>query len=279
MRALFLSPGTAARQLQIFPAVAALAEQLKAQVQVCCSPQVGGWWSLLPAVEKVIPFPFSSASLADWTNLLGSVREPDFQVVINLARGTQLDLMLSMSHIPRRVALAGFSATDIVTLDPGWPAQAMEAFLRPIGVKLDADGFRLALPPADLEAAARLLPSGSGPLLLLARSGAADDWPATQWSELPARIRTRLPDLRVMETSASAQAGRPRQLAAGLAGADVVLASDPVSVELALLFGLPLVALGPSSPLPDRQGVRGVGSPGGMSAVGSEAVLAALGFS
>lgn len=279
MRALFLSPGTAARQLQIFAAVAALADQLKAQVQVCCSPQVAGWWSLHPAVEKVIPFPFDSASLADWTNLLGSVREPDFQVVINLAGGTQLDLMLSMSHIPRRVALAGFSATDIVALDPGWPAQAMEAFLRPIGVKLDADGFRLALPPADLEAAGRMFPAGKGPLLLLARSGAADDWPASHWNELPARIRSRLPDLRVLETSPSAQAGRPRQLAARLAGVDVVLASDPVSIELALLLGLPLVALGVTFPLPDRQGVKGVGSPGGLSAVSSDAVLAALGFS
>jgi ADP-heptose:LPS heptosyltransferase len=279
MRALFLSPGTAARQLQVFPAVAALAEQLKAQVQVCCLPQLAAWWSLHPAVEKTIPFPFASATLADWTNLLGSVREPDFQVVINLARGTQVDLMLAMSHIPRRVALGGFSATDTVSLDPGWPPQAMEAFLRPIGVKLDANGFRLALPQADLEAAGRMLPSGNGPLLLLARSGAADDWPASHWNELPARIRMRLSDLRVLETGGENQAGAPPQQAARLACADVVLASDPVSIELALLLGLPLVAIGAPFPLPDRQGVKSVGGPGGLSAVSSEAVLAALGFS
>lgn len=278
MRALFLIPGTAARQLQLFPAVAAVAEQLQAQVQVVCPPAVAGWWALHPAVEKTLAFPFESANLAEWANLLGSVREPDFQLVVNLASGRQVDLMLSMSHIPTRVAAGGFSATETVQPGGGWPAQAMETFLRPIGVSLQADGFRLPVPQADLDAASEALPSGTGPLLLLARSGASGDWPASQWDELPGRIRSRLPDLRVAHTTGSAPAGSPRQQAAQVACADVVLASDPVATELALLLGLPLVALGPASPLPQRQGVQGVGSAGQLGALGTDAVLAALGF-
>ncbi|MEB3306679.1 MAG: lipopolysaccharide heptosyltransferase family protein [Cyanobacteriota bacterium] len=279
MRALFLSPGTAARQLQLFPAVAALTEQLGAQVQICCPPSSAGVWQLHATVEKTIPFPFGAATLADWTNLLGTVREPDFQVVINLARSTQLDLMLSMSHIPRRVALGGFSATDTVVLPPGWPAQAMEVLLRPIGVTLDADTYRLSLPAAELENAARSLPEGSGPLLALQPSAAADDWPASRWSELPARIRSRLPDLRVLETRGPFNPGSLRQQVARLACADVVLTSDPLMVELALLLGLPLVALGPSTALPERPGVQGVGRSGSLAGIGCDAVLAALGFS
>ena len=278
MRALFLIPGTAARQLQLFPAVAAVAEQLQAQVQVVCPAGVAGWWALHPAVEKTIPFAFEGANLAEWANLLGSVREPDFQLVVNLASGRQVDLLLSMSHIPTRVASGGFSATETVTPGAGWPAQAMEAFLRPIGVRLDADAFRLPLPQADLDAAVQSLPAGQGPLLLLAQSGAAGDWPAAQWSALPGEIRSRLPDLRVVETGGSLPVGSPRQQAARLACADVVLASDPVSVELALLLGLPLVALGTPTPLPERQGVQAVGSPGALAGVSSNDVLSALGF-
>jgi len=278
MRALFLIPGTAARQLQLFPAVAAVGEQLKAQVQVVCPPDVAAWWSLHPAVEKTIPFPFESANLAEWANLLGSVREPDFQLVVNLASGRQVDLMLSMSHIPTRVAASGFSATETVTPGGGWPGQAMEAYLRPIGVNLDAGAFRLPVPQADLDAAAQGIPAGSGPLLLLARSGAPGDWPASQWSELPGRIRSRLADLRVVETGGATPAGSPRQQAARLACTDVVLASDPVSIELALLLGLPLVALGAPSPLPERQGVQGVGNPGQLAALSTDQVLGALGF-
>jgi len=279
MRALFLIPGTAARQLASFPAVAAVAEQLKAQIHVVCPPDVVGWWRLHPAVETTLPFPFAAASLADWTNLLGAVREPDFQLVVNLASGLQVDLMLSMSHIPTRVASRGFSATERVTTSgDGWPAQALEAFLRPLGVSLDAGAFRLPVPPADLAAAAEALPSGQGPLLLLARSGEAGDWPAARWAELPARIRARLPDLRVVETISAAAAGSPREQVARLACTDVVLASDPVSIELALLLGLPLVALAAAESLPQREGVRCVGGPAGLGGITTGAVLSALGF-
>ena len=186
--------------------------------------------------------------------------------------------MLSMSHIPTRVAGGGFSATETVTPTAGWPAQAMEAYLRPIGVHLDAAAFRLPVPQTDLDAAAQTLPAGSGPLLLLARSGTSNDWPESQWAELPGRIRSRLADLRVVETCANGPAAAPRQQTARLACADVVLASDPVSIELALLLGLPLVALGPASPLPERQGVQSVSAAGQLSGVGTDAVLSALGF-
>jgi hypothetical protein len=276
MRALFLIPGTAARQLQLFPAVAAVAEQLRAQVQVACPQNTAGWWSLHPAVEKTIAFPFEAATLAEWTNLLGCVREPDFQLVVNLASGRQVDLMLSMSHIPTRVATGGFSATARVTPGGGWPAQAMEAYLAPLGVSLDAGAFRLPLPQVDLTAAAAALPAGQGPLLQLARSGRPSDWPPSRWEELPGRIRSRLPDLRV--TQSGTGSGSPRQQAARMACADVVLASDPVGIELALLLGLPLVALGPATPLPDRQGVQALGSPDQLAAISTDAVLAALGF-
>ncbi len=281
MRALFLIPGESSRQLQAFPAVAAVAGQLKAEVQVACPAGSAGVWALHPGVSRTIPFAFEGAALADWANLLGSVREPDFQLCINRASGRQVDLMLSMSHIPTRIAAAGFSATERVgaTRGEGWPNQAdWEAYLQPIGVTLNADAFRLPLAKADLEAARAELPSGDGPLLLLAPQGGSSDWPTARWQELPGLIRQRLAGLRTL--SGGAGTGSPRQQAARLASADVVLSSDPVSTELALLLGLPLVALGrdPAS-LPARQGVQGLGPANQLPALEPAAVLQALGFS
>ena len=127
MRALFLIPGEGSRQLQAFPAVAAVAGQLSAGVQVVCPPAASALWALHPQVERALGFPFDGASLADWANLLGSVREPDFQLCINRARGRQVDLLLAMSHIPTRVASAGFSATATVQEPAGlWGAQAWQ---------------------------------------------------------------------------------------------------------------------------------------------------------
>ena len=277
MRALFLIPGGSSQQLQSFAAVAAVADQLHADVQVVCPLAAVPLWSLHPAVERAMPFSYEQATLADWANLMGSVREPDFQVSLNLAPSRQMDLMLSMSHIPTRVASGGFSATERITpIEGGWANQAFEAFLRPIGVRLDAESFRLPIAPADLEAASAALPSGDGPALLLAPSAASGDWPAQQWQDLPAKIRSKLPTLR---TLAGTRAGDMRKRAAQIASADVVLASDPVAIELALLLGLPLVALGrDAASLPSRAGVQGLGSAADLSQLGDAEVLAALGL-
>ena len=277
MRVLFLIPGSICAQLQAMPAAARVAEALGAKVQVACAPGAGAAWSLLPAVEKLIPFDFDGApTLADWANLLGNVREPDFQACINLASGRQVDLMLSMSHIPNRVASAGFSATSTVSPGSGWPAQTMAAFLKPLGVSLDAAAFRLSLPKASLEQAAAQLPSGQGPALLLAPSGAAGDWPASNWDQLPELVRSKLSDLRVVRAE---RTSKLPQRAAQVASCDVVLSSDPITTELALLAGMPVVALGRSAAdLPNRDGVKGVGASGQLQQLKAAEVLQALGL-
>ena len=277
MRVLFLVPGGVEAQLHCLPAAAQVAEALGAQIQVACAPTAASAWSLLPAVEKLIPFDFNSnPTLADWANLMGNVREPDFQACINLASGRQVDLMLSMSHIPTRVAAGGFSATNTVAIGSGWPAQAMAAYLKPLGLTLNADGFRLALPKPALDKATSALPAGQGPALLLAPAGGTGDWPSSCWHQLPDQVRSKLPDLRVVQASSKAKL---LERAAQMASCDVVLSSDPITTELALLAGMPLVALGRSSTsLPSRQGVQAVGQAGHLDQLEPAAVLTALGL-
>jgi ADP-heptose:LPS heptosyltransferase len=277
MRVLFLVPGGVEAQLQALPAAAQVAASLKAQIQVACAPAAAGAWSLLPAVEKLIPFDFNaSPTLADWANLLGNVREPDFQACINLASGRQVDLMLSMSHIPNRVASGGFSATSSVRPEAGWPAQALASFLKPLGVSLDAGSFRLSLPKQALEKAATQLPAGQGPALLLAPSRTAADWPSSCWQQLPDLVRSKLPDLRVVNTDAGQKV---LERAALVGSCDVVLSSDPITTELALLCGMPLVALGRDAALlPNRDGVKAVGTAGALQQLTPAEVLQALGL-
>ena len=283
MRALFLIPGGSSQQLQAFAAVDAVASQLKAHVQVVCPTATAALWQLHPAVEKVIPFAFDDATMADWANLLGSVREPDFQLCLNRASGRQVDLMLSMSHIPTRIAASGFSATEKIQASGNlWPNQAWEADLKPVGVHLDAEAFRLPLAKAQLDAAAAALPPGEGPALLLAPWGATNDWPQAQWQHLPERILSKLPTLRVVNAApgdaAPTVAGATKR-AAQVASADVVVASDPETIEWALLLGLPLVALGRTADsLPPRQGVQSLGTAVELATVSMESVLTALGF-
>ena len=277
MRVLALSPGPVQDQLDRLPALAAVAEELGAMVQVACDPTCRAAWELLPGFEKLIPFSFeSNPSLADWTNLLGCVREPDFQACLNFADGQSVNLMLSMSHIPTRVALSGFASTVRITLEQGWAAQRIAPFVEALGCSLKADDFRLTLPSQALENARAELPSGDGPLLLMAPSGVSNDWPNQRWSTLPETIRSRLKTLR----SQSLPPGlKLAQRAAAVACADVVLSSCRLTQLLAVYSNVPLVALGgPAGDLPERAEIRCLGGDGPLEAIGEDEVLTALGF-
>ena len=277
MRVLALSPGPVQDQLDRLPALAAVAEELGAMVQVACDPTCRAAWELLPGFEKLIPFSFeSNPSLADWTNLLGCVREPDFQACLNFADGQSVNLMLSMSHIPTRVALSGFASTVRITLEQGWAAQRVAPFVEALGCSLKADDFRLTLPSQALENARAELPSGDGPLLLMAPSGVSNDWPNQRWSTLPETIRSRLKTLR----SQSLPPGlKLAQRAAAVACADVVLSSCRLTQLLAVYSNVPLVALGgPAGDLPERAEIRCLGGDGPLEAIGEDEVLTALGF-
>jgi len=59
----------------------------------------------------------------------------------------------------------------------------------------------------------------------------------------------------------------------------VVLASEPLVIELALLLGIPLVALGRrEDTLPQRQGVKGLAELSALATLDPAQVLSALGF-
>ena len=277
MRVLALSPGPLAQQLDRLPALVSLCEQVGATLQVACTPACRGAWDLVPQVEKILPFDFEAApTLADWANLLGCVREPDFQVCLNFAEGRQVNLMLSMSHIPTRIASSGFSSTEIVSPGEGWCAQRLASVLKPLGCDLDADRFRLALSSTDLDAARAEQPAGEGPMLLLAPAGSTVDWPEQRWRSLPEAIAQRLKGLRTLQLNPDLPINRR---AAAVASADVVLSSCPVSQKLAIYSGVPLVALGAEpQDLPDRPDIRCLGTPGNLSALADDEVLQALGF-
>lgn len=227
MRLLLLSPGGPQEQLAFLPAAATAAGRLTTTLQVACSPAAAPVWSLLPAVEKVLPFDFEGRpSLADWTNLLGAVREPDFQACLNLASGWQLDLLLSLSHIPVRVARGGWSATSRVSDDAG-----PDALLAALGLDPVPADFRLPLPAEALAKAVERQPPGEGPLLVLTADGAA----------LEPSLRQRLPQVRIE----GLRPGSPLAQAAQLASADVLVSGDPWASGLAGLTGVTHVAVAP----------------------------------
>ena len=267
MQALTLLPGEEEDQLQALPALAALAEQRSAQLHVVCPAEVAPIWALLPAVEHCIPFAFGQRwSLADWTNLLGRVREPDFQVSLNGSTDWSIDLLLSLTHIPMRVASGGFSATERVKESPGWRGEALQAWLQPLGVHCDANAYRLPLPQGALAEARGGLPQGNGPALLLA-PGAGSGWSTDDWRELVKAVGRAVPSVRLLWLAPEGEAPGGIQRcaaatvmaeAATVASVDVVLTDEPRLAQLAVLTGTALVAAGMEDPrrLPRRDAIK-----------------------
>ena len=267
MQVLALLPGGEEDQLQALPALAALAEQRSARLQVVCPANAASIRTLLPVVERCIPFAFGQRwSLADWANLLGNVREPDFQVSLNRSTDWSIDLLLSLTHIPMRIAGGGFSATERVKQPTGWRAQAWEAWLQPLGVHCDADAYRLPLPRPALVEARAALPQGSGPALLLAPDPATG-WSLADWQALVEAVNGAVPSVRLLwlaqegEEPAGVQGCRAATLmaeAATVASVDVVLTDAPRLAQLAVLTGTALVATGMEDPrrLPRRDAIK-----------------------
>ena len=268
MQVLALLPGGEEDQLQALPAMAALAEQQSAQLYMVCPARAEPIWTLLPAVEHCIPFAFDQRwSLADWANLLGNVRESDVQVSLNLSTDWSIDLLLSLSHIPMRVASGGFSATERVEQPPGWRGQALAAWLQPLGVHCDADAYRLPLPQVALTEARAALPQGNGPALLLAPGAVVGGWSPEDWRELVAAVVQAVPSVRLLwlagegEAPAGVQHCRAATVlaeAAAVASVDVVLTDEPRLAQLAVLTGTALVAAGMEDPrrLPRRDVIK-----------------------
>ena len=277
MRVLALSPGPLKDQLVRMPALASLCADLGASLQVACDPAWKSAWMLLPAVDKLIPFSFDSGpSLADWANLLGSIREPDFQICLNFAEGRQVNLTLSMSRIMTRIGSSGFACTDLVADDQGWSAQRLAPWLKPLGLSLDADAFRLALPQEVLDQVRSEHPKGDGPLLLMAPQGGDNDWPEERWSALPQTIQQRLANLRSVTLPTNLSLDKR---AAAVACADVVLTSCPITQLLSVFSGTPAVALGAEQGLlPERHELRCLGSSTKLASLQEVDVLNALGF-
>ena len=229
-------------------------------------------------MEKLIPFDFNgNPTLADWANLLGNVREPDFQACINLASGRQVDLMLSMSHVPNRVARGGFSATSSVQPRSGLAGAGHGGLPQPAGrgarcqclpagatqSSPGKSGCPTALRPRACPAAGASRGSqrlAQQPLAAAAGAGAAANCPTCAWCTPVSNAK-------------------PLERAAQVASCDVVLSSDPITSELALLAGMPWWPwAAPAADLPNRQGVQGVGSSEALATLQPAEVLQALGL-
>ena len=284
MRVLALVPGDISEQLRFFPTLESIKQAYpSSEFGVVVEPRAKSAYSVSKLVNDVIPFDYGAAnSPADWANLLGILRDREFEVALCASPRWEEGVLLWLSGIPARIA-------DSQTRTPWLYSQVVPAS------KDDGDRYRtlltglqidlakgatgeLNVPEADIawadEQRSKLgLKDG---YVMLYPEAAEAAYPTESWLKIIEDFQTKQPQMALAllkdKASQAAVGNLTRQqqslkvlepenlgqTAALLAGADLILTPESYVMQLAValnVFTLALLSAGQAPlALPTEQG-------------------------
>ena len=275
MRILALVPGGTGDQLLFFPTLDTLKQQYpNAEIDVVVEPRAMAAYRVSQSVNRVLKFDFSDRnSLADFGNLLGTIRDREYDAAIVTQPIFSINILLWLSGIPKRISFSGqgdFLLTDIITAD-AQEYVAVQNYNLLIGLEINhsCPPLKVNLPKNDLDWAAneqkRLGVQQSGFILL--NCGAYASYPAQSWAEIAIDIQAKLPNLPIVVIDSVNNADLLKQLTAKvpniliasptdigkltafIASANLFICAEGDAMQLGVAVGTALVAiLGASTP-------------------------------
>ncbi len=264
MHVLALIPGEISDQLLFFPVLEHLKQELpKAEISIVADPSAIAAYRVSKIVDVTIPFPLgSSNSPADWANLLGILRDREYDVAITPAQSWSIGLLLWLSGIPTRIGYEGgtnglFLTATVPKKTEQYLAQQYHDLLVPLELQGPCGDPSINVPQGDInwvnEQLQRLEIGDQGYVLIypgLASGGGDDRYPTEGWQAIVADFQKRQPRLPLLllqqpETTPAveqiAQAApnvkilSPEnlgQVAAAIAGANLLLTPDSYVSDL-----------------------------------------------
>ncbi|WP_026103506.1 glycosyltransferase family 9 protein [Pseudanabaena sp. PCC 6802] len=316
MRVLALVPGGIGDQILFFPTLDSLKQQYpQASIDVIVEPRSAGAYRVCTSVNKIWQFDFKDMnSLADWGNLLGNIRDREYDAVISLGKGFSVDFFLWLTGIPKRISYASagnmFLSQPVSLNERQYVAVTYHDLLKGLDINTDCPPIQIKVPKSDLDWAAKeqqnLGIQGSGYILLhpgvsaFAKSRGTDIYPVDNWVAIAQAIQTKLPGIPILllqepgnrDVTTQIAAKLPQalaisppdigKLAATIAAANLLLCTDSTPMHLAVAVGTNLVALfsttEPERLLPQDKRFMSVKAPAGnpLSAIAPQEVLAKI---
>jgi ADP-heptose:LPS heptosyltransferase len=268
MRVLALVPGEKEAQLSFFPVINQINHSFSnAEVAVVAPPSATAIYQLLKGVHEVVPYSFEgNNSPADWANLLGIVRDREFDVVLTLTDSWSIALLLWLSGVPTRLGYSSAANNLLLTNTvprPASPSQPSD-LLQLLNIDSPPPALALNVPRSDLTAVEALRKTagleGGYVLVYPGPTPAGVTYPTESWIAILKDFQQRQPGmplalLQLDETSpqvaalASAVPGvsilrpeTPGQTAALIAAANLLVGVD--GYPLGLAIALNVYALG-----------------------------------
>ena len=222
MRILALVPGGIGDQLLFFPTLDTLKQQYpNAEIDVVVEPRAMASYRVCLSVNRVLKFDFNDRnSLADFGNLLGTIRDREYDAAILSQPRLSLKTLLWLSGIPQRISFSDqndFLLTDAIKFDPQeYAAVLNHNLLNPFKILKPCPPIKVNLPKGDLDWAAneqkRLGLPQSGFILL--NCGAFANYPAESWAEIATDMQSKLPELPIVAIDSVNNAELLKKLAA-----------------------------------------------------------------
>ncbi len=287
-RILALVPGGIGDQILFFPTLSGLRQLYpQAEIEVMVEPRAASAYEVCPSVNRVLTFPFKEQlTLGDLSDLLGRIRERQYDAVLALGRSFLVRLMLWLTGIPKRVGFitsagqGGPWLTDPVLLkDEQYAAHMYQDLLQGFGANVPANLPEIRLRKAALEwgdqERKRLLAQDQTRYVLLhpgasqisVQKGIFKIYPVEGWVAVIQSLRQQRPELpivlvagpedenlladfrRALPDLLYTQPQSIGQLAGLIGGAALLLCTDSAPMHLGVATQTPLVALfGPTSP-------------------------------
>lgn len=313
MRILALVPGGIGDQILFFPTLDDLRKTYPdAQIDVVVEPRAKGAYRVSKSVNDTILFDFKgSNSLADFGNLLGVIRDREYDIAMTLGQRGSVGFLLWLSGIPVRIGYADGSTrflTQTVPLNANqYAAEMYHDLLKGLGITLPCPDLAVSVPTQDLEwadAECKRLGIQNGGYVVI-HGGASDlsqqkgidkMYPVAHWQTIVRDFQQKQPDLPIvlikgpedaemvaalMQVSPQIKVTSPDnvgKLVAMIAGASLMLCTDSAPMHLAIAAQTYTLALfGPTDPdklLPQSDRVLGIKSPTGkMADIAPQTVL------
>lgn len=267
MRILALVPGGIGDQILFFPTLDDLkATYPDAQIDVVVEPRAKAAYRISKSVSDTILFDFKgSNSLSDWSNLLGVLRDREYDVALSLGQRWGIGFLLWLSGISTRIGYANGAAsetflTKTVALNSNQYAAAMyHDLLKGLGIDRPLSEVAISVPAKDLEWAdaerKRLgLQSGSYVLIhpgaseLSQRKGIDKIYPAESWQKIIQDFQQKQPDLPIVLLKGEEDEAIVSELVALCPGTKIT-APENIGQSVAMVAGASLMLCTDSAPM------------------------------
>ncbi|MEO3703720.1 glycosyltransferase family 9 protein [Trichormus azollae] len=215
MRVVAFVPGSISDQILFFPTLDDLKRYYPdAQIDVIVEPQSKAAYRVSKSVHEVLTFDYSDRnSLADWSNLVGTIRDREYDVAITAGESWFIGLFLWLTGIPTRIGYkgkgAGFLTNTIRRNTFQYVAAMYHDLLQPMRIKTPCPELTANVPKPDIQWAQqeqkRLGIHETGYILIYGGSsyssqidGADTSYPIGSWQQIIQDCQHKQPELPIV---------------------------------------------------------------------------------